>query len=248
MEPERFATSIYAHEPIYLLVGGKPEVDAKLQFSFKVHLVKRVYLGYTQLSLWDIARDSAPFRDYSHRPSLFWYQRLPDAKDALWFHTSAGWEHNSNGKDGPDSRSIDTLFFKGVGTYGDDAGAHTRTSVKVFAYLNKGSQNSDIANYRRWFELETTLTNPSTFSASLTYRHGRSGKGNAQVDLSYAARELGSFFACVPGFVSLQVFKGYGETLAEYNVRKPTQYRVGYVFERANGRSDTQLFRKQGCA
>mgnify|MGYP001298308655 FL=1 len=46
-----------------------------------------------------------------------------------------------------------------------------------------------------------------------------------QYDLSYPIRR--SVFSGVGAFVHLQAFKGYGETLLEYDENKETQYRLG---------------------
>jgi hypothetical protein len=74
-----FARHFSAHEPIYFLAGTEPP-NVKFQFSFKyavanpeAPLVKSfpalagVNLAYSQTSLWDTSKESAPFFDNSYR-------------------------------------------------------------------------------------------------------------------------------------------------------------------------------------
>lgn len=64
--------------------------------------LRHLYFGYTQTALWDLESDSAPFRDSSYRPSLFY------RNDQIWtspgrdvrFGLAGGLEHESNGRDG----------------------------------------------------------------------------------------------------------------------------------------------------
>ncbi len=62
------------------------------------------------------------------------------------------------------------------------------------------------------------------------FRIGTTGRGSAQFDLSYPLRR--SFFARTGGFLYLQVFKGYGESLLDYKHNSGTQVRVGFAFVR----------------
>ena len=38
----------------------------------------------------------------------------------------------------------------------------------------------------------------------------------------------------VPGFLAVQVFAGYGETLLDYNRRAGPQLRIGYMLDRGS--------------
>ena len=60
---------------------------------------------------------------------------------------------------------------------------------------------------------------------STLIRRGTEGKMGTQYDLSYPIRR--SVFSGVGAFVHLQAFKGYGETLLEYDENKEAQYRIG---------------------
>ena len=72
----------------------------------------------------------------------------------------AGYEHESNGKDGVNSRSINTLFVQPVWRAGFSDGRTFIFAPKVYGYLEK-SDNPDIQNYRGTsigiFATETTM-------------------------------------------------------------------------------------------
>ena len=72
----------------------------------------RLYLGYTQNSIWDLSTESKAFRDTSYRPSLFWkWERARGAK-AFFDGARVGFEHESNGGDADTSRSINIFFMR----------------------------------------------------------------------------------------------------------------------------------------
>ncbi|HMY79735.1 MAG TPA: phospholipase A, partial [Thauera aminoaromatica] len=83
----------------------------------------------------------------------------------------------------------------------------------------------DIARYRGHAELGLRLGRDDGWLFSTLIRRGTEGKMGTQYDLSYPIRR--SVFSGVGAFVHLQAFKGYGETLLEYDENKEAQYRIG---------------------
>lgn len=226
------------HEPMYFLIGGKDPVSARFQFSFryrifddhgvvaeKIPVASGLYFGFTQTSLWDLESESKPFRDSSFRPSLFYRWALddPDRRGSLALH--GGYEHESNGKEDMPSRSIDTLFLRAEARFRlDDKGTYLGIAPKLWTYLDR-EDNPDIARYRGYGELGLRLGRDDALMFSTLIRRGTSGKLGTQFDLSYPIRR--SVFSGVGAFVHLQAYKGYGETLLEYDQDKETQYRLG---------------------
>jgi phospholipase A1 len=226
------------YEPMYFLVGGKDPVSARFQFSFRyrifddqgvvaetIPVASGLYFGFTQTSLWDLQSESKPFRDSSFRPSLFYRWALddPDKRGALAL--SGGYEHESNGKEDMPSRSIDTLFARAEARMRvDESGTYFGIAPKVWTYLDR-EDNPDIARYRGHAELGLRLGRDDALLFSTLIRRGSEGKMGTQFDLSYPLRR--SVFSGVGAFVHLQAFKGYGETLLEYDQNKETQYRLG---------------------
>ncbi len=74
----------------------------QVQFSFKYRIMlpddprsraflDNLYFAYTQTSIWDLSADSAPFRDTSYEPQLFYY--LQDTGWTSPFFTAHGRDH-----------------------------------------------------------------------------------------------------------------------------------------------------------
>lgn len=69
-----------------------------------------VFLGYTQLSLWDAYKPSNPFKSNLYQPGIYAYHPFRRGPHGVVDDILIGIEHRSNGYDGKDSRSIDCLF------------------------------------------------------------------------------------------------------------------------------------------
>jgi phospholipase A1 len=226
--------ALAVNEPMYFVVGKHG--DARFQLSFNYRLfspegpvvklapfLKGLYFGYTQNSFWDLGEDSRPFRDTSYRPSLFWQGKLEGPK---WLPQTwkAGYEHESNGKDDEDSRSIDTLFFEPRWEHEFADGSVVSFNPRIRAYLDK-EENPDIQRYRGYVGWGAQYGWNDGWKLSLNYLQGTSGYATAQFDASYP---LGTeVFSNIGSFIHFQYFTGYGETLLNYDERKSDQFRIG---------------------
>ncbi len=231
-------SAIGFHEPMFFLVGGSDPVSARFQFSFRYRIfddlgvlaetlpvARGLYFGFTQTSLWDLQSDSKPFRDSSFRPSLFYRWMLSDPQDRGSLALSGGYEHESNGREGEVSRSIDTLFLRAELRYMlPDGRTYVGVAPKWWSYLDK-SDNPDIARFRGYGELGLRLGRDDGLMLSSLVRRGTAGKIGTQLDLSYPLRR--SVFSGVGAFAHLQYFRGYGETLLDYDERQGSQFRIG---------------------
>lgn len=233
------------NEPMYFLVGGHDPRSARFQFSFRYRIfddqgvvaetfpvARGLYFGFTQTSLWDLSSDSKPFRDTSFRPSLFYRWMLSNPEGGGWVSLSGGYEHESNGKDGVNSRSIDTLFLRAEARYYFDFGdgrTYLGIAPKVWTYLDK-TDNPDIAGYRGYGELGMRLGRDDGLMLSTLLRRGTQDKNSTQFDLSYPLRQ--SVFSGVGAFLHLQYFNGYGETLLDYKAPRSSQLRLGFSLVR----------------
>lgn len=226
--------ALSVNEPMYFLVGKHG--DARFQLSFNYRLfspegavvglapfLKGLYFGYTQNSFWDLGEDSKPFRDTSYRPSLFWQGKVEGPR---WLPQSwkAGYEHESNGKEDEDSRSIDTLFFEPRWQHEFADGSVASINPRIRAYLDK-EENSDIQRYRGYVNWGAQYGWNDGWKFSLNYLQGTAGYATAQIDASYP---LGTeVFSNIGSFIHFQYFSGYGETLLNYDERKSDQFRIG---------------------
>ncbi|RLB92467.1 MAG: phospholipase [Deltaproteobacteria bacterium] len=238
--------ALSVNEPMYFVAGGTSgglnDATARFQFSLKYrildpdslpvqwcHPLSGLNFAYTQTSLWDLGEESAPFHDTSYRPSLFW-QGAASGKGLMPDMLRGGYEHESNGKDGADSRGIDMFFMQPVWEIGFPDGRRLIFGPKIYGYLNKSGHNSDIQKYRGNVDWIFRYGREDGLILASLFRIGTTGRGSAQFDLSYPLRR--SFFARTGGFLYLQVFKGYGESLLDYKHNSGTQVRVGFAFVR----------------
>ena len=154
-----FANRFAFHEPIYFIYG--PDAPAaKFQFSFKYRLVGEnskfgdmispshgLYFAYTQRSLWDLQADSSPFYDTSYMPELFFeWLASDDNNSAGWVHLlglQTGFRHESNGKAGTDSRSLNIGYLRTGMVFGSLTGWQLIVAPRVFSYIGTASDNAD---------------------------------------------------------------------------------------------------------
>lgn len=231
--------ALSANEPMYFVIGSQS--TARFQLSFKYRLfdpdslpvawfapLAGLHFGYTQTSLWDLGANSAPFRDTSYRPSFFW-QGASLGKGMMPDLLRGGYEHESNGKDGTNSRSIDTLFVQLVWSSEFTDGRTLAFAPKFYGYLDK-DDNPDIQRYRGYANWNIRYGREDDWMLATQLRTGTSGKGSAQLDLSWPLRR--PLFARTGGFLHFQLFKGHGESLLDYNLDRGTQVRIGFSMVR----------------
>ncbi|WP_018228892.1 phospholipase A [Methyloversatilis universalis] len=234
------------HEPVYFVAGSRGDTTARFQISFKYRifdpegwatelplgdLLTGLHFGYTQTSIWDWSGDSKPFRDTTYKPSFFYefgpYRQIGSRHTVS---AQAGYEHQSNGRDGADSRSIDTLFVKPSWRWDVDHNTHVGASVKLFDYTDRDPTNRDIAKYRGYALLGLEVGNDDGW---LLKAEGYPGdQGSLQLDLSYRLKRRLLADAGAGGFLHFQYFNGYGESLLDYNRGGPAQIRVGFSIVR----------------
>lgn len=225
------------HEPAYFSVGARGGANAKFQLSFKYRIfdslwdtgiTDHIYFGYTQTSIWDLETGSAPFRDTSYRPSLFYYRNNVAALGArAQLGLQGGAEHESNGKSGTDSRSINTLFVRPVVLVGDLSRRHWTIAPKIWTYLEK-DDNPDIADYRGYFDLLVRYGNENSWFVSSNLRKGtRAGYGSMQLDGAYALTT--SRQGRVGTYLHVQYFNGWGENILDYDKKFKSQFRIGLM-------------------
>lgn len=235
--------ALSAHEPMYFVLGHDSDrgADARFQISFKYRLfdpegiiggfsplLSNLYFTYTQTSLWDLGEDSSPFRDTSYRPGLL-YQWAGSESLPLPTGWRAGLEHESNGRDDADSRSIDIAYLTPVWHFDMPQSRRLTFSPKLYHYLDK-HEYRDIQRYRGYVDWNLRYGREDGLMWRGLYRQGTAGYASGQLDVSYPISER--IFARTGSFVHLQVFSGYGETLLEYDRDRETQIRLGISIAR----------------
>jgi phospholipase A1 len=237
-KPPPLAVSTY--EPVYFLIGGAGGLNAKFQISFRYQLfdgrgklasrmpwIDDLYLSYSQTSLWDLNDLSKPFTDSSYRPRLFFANYdLGRALDGLLrFGVESGFGHESNGKDGDESRSFNMLYVRPTVTVGDPDGLRFYAAPLIHNYIAE-DENPDIADYRGYVDWLIGFGSKGGLDFWATLRKGtRSSYGSAELNLSYPLSKLSG--GDLTGWLMLQYFGGYGESLLSYRDKLDSQLRLG---------------------
>ena len=242
---QSYLENLSAYEPVYFLLGIDPGLEkSKFQLSFKYRLfnsegwmtqttpwVSGFYLAYTQCSLWDLYDDSRPFEDTSYLPEIFYL--LPkidlDIDRITAFGIQTGFQHESNGSGGEDSRSTNYLYVKPILGMPLAGPFHLKIAPRLFTYVNNSEgSNPDLWAYRGYFDLELSIIDPE--GLALDSRLWWAEKGaTVQLDLTYPmTRLLGRDLNL---YLQAQYFNGYAETLLHYNTRH-NAFRLGFAIVR----------------
>ena len=238
----RFASAFSPYEPNYFAAGSSGPTNARFQVSVKFRFfnpetktpfLEKIFIGYTQNSIWDLNSDSKAFRDSSYRPSVFF---LDDTISQWTFRgtklgVQGGFEHESNGNDGTASRSLNIVFVRPTLTFPLESNHFISVSPKIYDYLEK-EENPDIAEYRGYVDLLLKIGERDGWQLATTLRKGtRPDAYSVQLDASYPLKR--ATFGNLGGYLYLQYFYGYGETLLDYNQRvSPPQVRIGLMMTR----------------
>ena len=240
-----FLKNLSVYRPIYFLVGPSP-FDAKFQLSFKYQLftggegfAKRwpvlsgLYFAYTQQSFWDLHSPSKPFTDSSFSPELFYRTHLTSLGkrfNGADVDMQMGVFHESNGKSGADSRSLNAVYLKPSITIPLKHNLTLSFAGQVWDYIGSLSDNPNIGDYRGHASILASIGDPNGLMLTTQLRGGiTTGKGNVSVDASYPLNALS--FSNLDLYFYVQLYHGYGEDLLDYD-KKDTRVRLGFAFVR----------------
>ena len=205
--------------------------ETKFQFSFKADIgdqvnvdwfgirTVRVWAAYTQQSWWQMfnTRNSSPFRETNYEPELI--ATIGTLQDSGLKLINFGWEHQSNGKPLPESRSWNRLYLQGGWEWNDSVSFLARGWWRIPESASN-DDNPDITDYvgradivARWEPLDKSQ------AVALLLRNNLSGAHNRSfVQLDWATPQR---FGNAARF-HLQITSGYGESLIDYNYRQTT--------------------------
>jgi outer membrane phospholipase A len=245
---EYLANRFSPHEPIYFLYGPD-DPHVKFQISLKYQIfspqgalqkavptVSGLYFAYTQQSFWDTGADSGPFFDSSYKPEFLWLTqfRNPDWIPGLSrFDLQAGLQHESNGKGGDDSRSLNIAYIRPIFTFGDwehERGFFTTFAPRLWTYVGDLEDNPDLANYRGYGDVKLIMGWRYDLQFSATARFGDEwDKIGLELNLSYP---IGRFTGrSVDMYLYAQYYTGYGESLIGYD-ENGDSFRIGLALVR----------------
>ncbi|MBK7998012.1 MAG: phospholipase A [Verrucomicrobia bacterium] len=240
-----FKKHISGYEPFYFIAGPESP-NAKFQVSIKYQLVnadsrlaarapalKGFHFAYSQTSLWDWNGESAPFFDSSYRPEMLYkWERAAGGGASDWFRLDlqGGVQHESNGKGGADSRSLNIAYLRPSLTLGKPDSLQLSLSPRAWVYVLDLDDNRDLEDYRGYVDLRAVVGWAKGVQLSAIGRMGDDrNRGSVQLDLTYPMMKLlsGSFSF----YLHAQYFNGYGESLLLYNERGDS-WRLGFSLYR----------------
>jgi phospholipase A1 len=232
-----FSKSIYGvdiiqpHHPIYFTSGDK-ENQVKYEISFKCGLWypfdSGLFLAYRQLAKWDIYDRSSPFKEIDHNPSIFWEKENLLCSD---FIRLIPYSHQSNGRDGQESRSMDRYFIEAQYSIGDKFNLGIRE--KAGAYYAISNKNKDIDHYIGYFETELFFQIRSKYGFLEHERLYAKGEWvHNRLNTKYwfeCGLTIRLFTARIQPDLYVQFYNGYAEFMEDYN-KKTNALRAGFIF------------------
>ncbi|MBA3011366.1 MAG: hypothetical protein FP812_14185 [Desulfobacula sp.] len=244
-----FTKNLSAYKPVYFLFGVDPGLEkSSFQISFKYQLfdfyedsfrkenlsfMEKIHLGYTQQSFWDLKSESAPFKDSRYMPEFFFLEDKIDL-GLSWisgFGFQTGFQHESNGREGMESRSTNYGYIQPIISFKLWNEIHLKLAPKVWTYLgNDTITNPDLSDYRGYFDIETKIGTPLGLAFETHYRHGKKGP-SWQLDMSYPINQLPFLNGILDVYLHAQYFGGYAENLLEYDKRDDI-FRLGFSIVR----------------
>lgn len=205
-----FVTGIPMNEKI-----TRSSADASFQISIRQRLTKSVlpfktflYLTYTQKSFWNIYDESSPFKDTNYNPGLGL------GKYILYNNKIVGAafvqiKHESNGRDGDDSRSWNYLSLS-MKYY---LNARFNISGEVWVPYVDGGNNKDLLDYRGLGFVSINYTSNKHrwwLSADVNPRKGFINM-NTTLTAAFKMSDRSNTY------LFARYFQGYGESLLDYN-------------------------------
>ncbi len=220
----------------YFTVGTSPfqkptekNSDVKFQISLAIRLTDAIlpwdsfiFLMYTQKTFWNVFEKSLPMHDLNFNPGIGWSKPFFN-KDRYMGKLTLLIEHESNGRDGEDSRSWNRISLYGSTIIDEWLMVHAKFWIPII----DGENNRDILKYCGIYQSGVSVTTPNkkfNFGLTLVKRSGWNLNFNTIFEASWKVHEKSNLnlFA--------QYYNGYGESLLDYN-QFHSRLRVGIVFK-----------------
>ncbi len=193
--------------------------ELKFQFSVKLKVAENLvgqngdlWFGYTQQANWQVYNDglSKPFRELNYSPEMILSLRADtDLLGWRWRLLNIGLLHESNGLSEPGSRSWNRLYTQ----FGFTRGRWVMM-IRPWVELGSSDDNPDIIDYMGRGDLRLAWLGRRHSLSLLTRYSFAENRGAVQLDWAFPV--VGS----LKGYV--QVFRGYGESLIDYNHAQTT--------------------------
>jgi phospholipase A1 len=179
-----------------------------------------LYLFYSQKCFWNVLEESLPMTDLNFNPGIGLTRPL-FVKNKFIGKLTFLLEHESNGRDGDESRSWNKISVAANVIVDRSLMIHGKAWIPIIDGMN----NKDILDYSGIYQVGMqmlSINNRFCGGVTLVKRRGWNLNYNTIVDLAYRISRKDN------QFLFLQYYNGYGEGLLEYN-KFHSQLRVGIL-------------------
>lgn len=206
---------------------GRKRFETKFQFSVQKPLFYDVWglkesigIAYSQTSWWQTDKISAPFRETNYRPEIFIdFDTKDSLKAAHISNVRGGILHESNGRDGENSRSWNRLYLQAKFDF-----ANLSLTPRIWTVIGDKSDNKNIENYAGRADINIAFTYKEQIFNLMV-------RNNLQFDkTNRGAAEFSWLFPILSSglYGYLQYFNGYDESLIDYN-RHTNKIGIGFT-------------------
>lgn len=185
-----------------------------IKFPIATHVLGRdssLWMAYTQKAFWQAYNSdiSAPFRETNHEPEIFVMKNIGKSDFAVIpKYISFGFNHNSNGQDGEQSRSWNRVFAELF--YETNKTAFSLRAWYRLPEPEDKDDNPDIEKYYGYGEANLLyLIDKYRLSFKVRNNLREDMKGAVQVGFTFP------LWGKSQGYI--QYFDGYGQSLIEYD-------------------------------
>ena len=195
-------------------------IEAKFQISVRMPILTGLFndrttlwVAYTQLSFWQAynSDESSPFRESNYEPEIFlsYQPGLPLGPGSIDL-LSVGFNHQSNGRSDPFSRSWNRLLANIV--YSDEHWVFAVTPWYRIPESSREDNNPDIHQYLGYADYTFSYQLPNETTIGLLFRNNLDDDHNRstfRLDYAFPLSESVSAY--------VQYYHGWGESLIDYN-------------------------------
>ena len=203
--------------------------DVKFQVSISQRLTKStlpfntyLFLAYSQKCFWNVFQESLPMRDLNFNPGIG-LSKLLIVKGKIIGKLTLMIEHESNGRDGDDSRSWNRISYGGNVFLTPNLMIHANAWIPIV----DGKNNKDLLDYAGLFQSGMQVTSNDKrwgFAITMVKRKGWRLSYNTIIEANYR------LFKNENQYFFIQYYNGYAEGLLDYN-KFHSRLRAGLVIK-----------------
>lgn len=195
-------------------------VEAKFQFSLRLPVLTGIFndrttlwAAYTQVSFWQAynSPESSPFRESNYEPEIFLsYQPGLNIGPGSFDFLSIGFNHQSNGRSDPLSRSWNRILANVV--YSNDRWVFSVSPWYRIPESSNEDNNPDIHKYLGYADYNFSYKLADDATVGLLFRN------NMDLDENRSTFRLDYTFPISDSLSAyVQYYHGWGESLIDYN-------------------------------